>query len=49
MYCPFGFQRDENGCEICKCNDKPPCTDLPEDDYDDYYHYDDDHLDDDHY
>ena len=21
MYCKDGFQKDENGCEICKCNE----------------------------
>jgi hypothetical protein len=25
--CRFGFQRDKNGCEICKCN-RPPCPQL---------------------
>ena len=23
MHCEHGWQRDENGCEICKCN-RPP-------------------------
>ncbi|CAF2803646.1 unnamed protein product [Rotaria sp. Silwood2] len=26
MHCVYGFSRDENGCEICKCNKSPqPC------------------------
>jgi hypothetical protein len=29
MLCVHGFKRDENGCEICKCNDSPqPCPQL---------------------
>jgi len=29
MFCAYGFNRDENGCEICKCNDSPqPCPQL---------------------
>ena len=23
MFCEHGFQRDENGCEICQCNKCP--------------------------
>nr|QPK77438.1 antistasin-like factor C [Hirudo verbana] len=22
MYCKFGFERDEKGCEICKCKEE---------------------------
>ena len=23
MYCEFGRVKDENGCDMCKCNEKP--------------------------
>lgn len=23
MLCVHGFRRDENGCEVCQCNDSP--------------------------
>lgn len=25
LYCEFGFKVDENGCEICVCNEEPNC------------------------
>jgi hypothetical protein len=29
MYCVHGFARNENGCEICKCNASPqPCPET---------------------
>lgn len=24
LYCPYGFQKDENGCDVCKCNEPTP-------------------------
>lgn len=27
IYCQFGYVVDENGCNTCKCNDPPTCSD----------------------
>merc|ERR1719245_334298 len=30
MYCEHGFMKDKNGCEICKCAEKPEEPECPE-------------------
>ena len=35
-FCEYGFQKNESGCEICKCNEKPgmwPCSVWRGDEY----------------
>ena len=26
LHCPYGRKTDDNGCELCQCNDPPRCV-----------------------